>query len=272
MTENNNDLLNIVNKSGFLFQARVEKEIEDTKPGNWAPIAHEHRWVDSLDGKEGYIDLILGYGIERVVIECKKSTDAKWIFLVPNDQGESNRARLLWTYEGLPPQETFRRKVSEWHNFKTKITSLEALFCIVRGQGENDSPLLERLSSYLLRSIENLASEELEYEKESSGELHIYYPVIITNATLLVCRYAPGNIEISTGQLAEASFEEVPIIRFRKNLSSSVQTKGVRNLEQANLDHERTIFIVNSKRITDSLKQLKLPYEINAPWPWERFR
>ncbi|MBM3181639.1 MAG: hypothetical protein FJZ86_15010 [Chloroflexi bacterium] len=269
MTENNDDLLNIVNKSGFLFQTRIEKEIEATKPGNWTPIAHEHRWVDPLDGKEGYIDLILEYGIERMVIECKKVSEAKWIFLVPNDQVKTNRAKLLWTFEGLIKQDAYRKKISAWHNFQTKAASLEALFCIIRGQGENDTPMLERLSSYLLRSIENLVHEELEYEKRATQDLHIYYPVIVTNSTLLACQYEPNNIEISSGQLANAEFEEVPFIRFRKNLSSSVKTKEIRDIKQANLDYERTIFIINSNHVVDILKQINLPYDINAPWPWE---
>jgi hypothetical protein len=224
MTESDNDYLNIVNKSGFLFQTRIEKEIELKKPGDWSPITHEHRWVDPLDGKEGYIDLILEYGIERMVIECKKLTDAKWIFLVPNNHNETNEARLLWTYEGIIPNETFRKKISEWHNFHTKITSFEALFCIVRGQGENDTLMLERLSSYLLRSVESLAKEELDYQRGPTGEYNIYFPTIVTNATLLVCRYESDNIDISTGHLEKAKFEEMPLVRFRKNLSSSVQS------------------------------------------------
>ncbi len=267
--ESNDDLLNIVNKSGFLFQARMEKEIESTKPGNWTPIAHEHRWVDPLDKKEGYIDLILEYGIERMVVECKKVSDAKWFFLVPNNQAKTKRAKLLWTFEGLIKQEAYRKKISAWHNFQTKADSWEALFCIVRGQGENDTPMLERLSSQLLRSIENLANEELEYEKHTERDLHIYYPVIITNATLLACQYDTNNIEISTGQLADAEFEEVPFIRFRKNLSSSVKTKEILDIKQANSDYERTIFIINSNHVVDILKQINLPYNINAPWPWE---
>ncbi|MBL8097970.1 MAG: hypothetical protein JNK81_02255 [Anaerolineales bacterium] len=270
--ENNEDFLNIVNKSGFLFQDRVEKEIDAAKPGSWMPIAHEHRWVDPLDGNEGYIDLILEYGIERMVIECKKVSDAKWIFLVPSHQTKTNRAKLLWTYEGLIRSETYRKKLSVWHNFRTKLDSLEALFCIVRGQGENDNPMLERLSSHLLRSVENLANEELEYQKRSEGEFHIYYPVIITNAKLLVCYYDSNDIEISTGQLAKANFEEVSSIRFRKNLSSSVQPKEILHLKQANSDYERTVFIINSNHIIDVLSQMKLPYEINAPWPWEGFK
>lgn len=272
MIENNDDLLSIVNKSGFLFQGRIEKEIETLKPGNWIPLAHEHRWVDPFDGKEGYIDLILEYGIERMVIECKKVSDAKWLFLVPDGETKTNRAKLLWTFEGLIRGETYRKKISEWHNFRTESDSLEASFCIVRGQGENDNPMLERLSSYLLRSVENLASEELDFKKPSEGELHIYYPVIVTNATLLACHYDTNNVDISTGQLAKGEFKEIPYIRFRKNLSSSVKRKEILNIRQANLDYERTIFIINSNHIIDTLKSLKLPYGINAPWPWEGFR
>jgi hypothetical protein len=275
MSDNDNDYLNVVNKSGFLFQNRIEKDIETMKPGDWYPITYEHRWVDPFDGKEGYIDLILGYGIERMVVECKKVTDAKWIFLVPDNHAETNQARLLWTHEGLIPNESFRKKISEWHNFRTKSTSLESLFCIVRGQGENDTPMLERLSSSVLRSVESLAKEELDYQRNPDGEFNIYFPAIVTNATLLVCRYKPDDIDISSGRLDKVNFDEVPLVRFRKNLSSSVQPKKHQNIKQANLDNERTVFVINSNYIIDVLKELKLPYEINSPWPWEdlnRFR
>jgi hypothetical protein len=269
--ENSDDFLSIVNKSGFLFQTRVEKEIANERPGGWEPIAHEHRWVDSFDGKEGYIDLILEKGIQRLVIECKKSTDSKWIFLTPVNQSENSDARLLWTYEGIVSTSAFREKNSEWYNFKTSGKFLEALFCIVRGQGENDTPLLERLSSHLLRSVENLAKEEMEYERREEKNIHIYYPLILTNAKLLVCRYDSDDIDISTGQLAKGDFEEVPAIKFRKNLSSSVQSKGIQNLKQANSGNERTVFIVNSNHIVEILKNLDIPYSLNNFWPWQNF-
>jgi len=269
MSENNESLLNVINKSGFLFQARLEKEIKSARPGNWEPIAHEHRWVDPFDGKEGFIDLILEYGIDRIVIECKKTTDATWIFLIPENQGDTNRARLLWTFEGIIPGGTFRKKTSEWYDFATNAISLEALFCIVRGQGENDSPMLERLSSSLLRSIESLASEELEYAPKPSGSIHVYWPVIITNTRLFICRYDPDKIDISTGHLSDASFDEIPSIRFRKNLSSSVQAKQYSELGQANLDYERTVFVVNSNHILTVLGQMKILNDIRMPVPWQ---
>jgi len=248
---------------------RVEREIETTMPGDWRPIAHEHRWIDTFDGKEGYIDLILEYGIERLVVECKKTTDATWVFLVQNNQDQTNRARLLWTYEGPIPQEQFRRKITEWHNFRTRAKSLESSFCVIRGQGEKDTPMLERLSSYLLRSVESLANEELEYKANPEGSYRIYFPAIITNTTLFACQYDPSRVDISTGRLNNANFTEVPSIRFRKNLSSSIQAQKYSKIEQANLDYERTVFVINSNHIIETLKEMKLPYEINSPWPWE---
>jgi hypothetical protein len=271
MAETNESLLNVINKSGFLFQARVEKEIKTAKPGNWEPIAHEHRWVDPFDGREGFIDLVLEYGIDRMAIECKKTNDAKWVFLIPQNQGETNRARLLWTYEGMVPQESNRKKISEWYDFIAKITSLESLFCIVRGQGENDTPMLERLSLSLLRSVESLANEELEYAKTTLHSLHVYWPVIITNTKLFACRYDPDKVDISTGQLSGADFEEIPLIRFRKNLSSSVQARQYSDLGQANLDYERTVFIINSNHIVTNLRQMKTLNDISVPFPWQGF-
>jgi len=272
MPETNDTFLNNTNNSGFLFQMRIEQEIETNKPGNWQPIAHEHRWRDPLDGKEGFVDLILEYGIERMVIECKKTRDASWIFLVPDNRGLTKRSRFLWTYEGKVKQEVYRKKIFAWHDFSTNSNSLESSFCIVRGQGEKDAPMLERLSGILLRSVERLATEELEFEKPSEGELHFYIPVIITIATLFTCRYDTNNVSIISGELSDAVFEEVPFIRFRKNLSTSLPTQKLQNLQQANKENERTIFVINSNHIVKVLSEIKFPYELNAPWPWENLR
>jgi len=275
MTENDTSLLNLVNASGFLFQLRIDHEIEKTKSsreGRWEVIAREHRWLDPLDGKEGFIDLVLDSGIARMVIECKRTTEASWVFLITKGQPQTRRSRLLWTYEGPIPKETYRKKLYEWHDFNAKLLSFESTFCIVRGQGEKDAPMLERLSSLLLRSVEGIANEELGFSDKSVGDLHLYAPVIITNTKLYICQYEPDDIDLFMGQLGKADFVEIPFVRFRKNLSSSTPDHKQSDLQKANLYNERTVFVVNSTSIREFLADLDFPYKINVPWPWEGLR
>jgi len=66
MAENKDSLTDVINSSGFLFQLRLEEEIKKSRPvspiGEWQQIAREHKWIDSLDGKEGFIDIVLESG------------------------------------------------------------------------------------------------------------------------------------------------------------------------------------------------------------------
>lgn len=270
MPETSENILNLVNASGFLFQLRVEQEIRATEAfqhGNLDLVAREHRWVDPVDGTEGFIDLILKSGIVRLVIECKRVSDATWVFLNPDGKDNMIRARMLWTSSGNSDVE-----LAEWHDFGLRPVSPEAAFCVVRGQGEKDSPMLERVSSVLLRSLECLANEEINLQAQTtSPALSIYCPMIVTNAALQVCRFNVSSVDISTGRLNDADFEEVPFIRFRKNLSSTLANRKPQStLEKINLDNERTVFVINAAHLTKVMQEWEVPYKLNAPWPWER--
>jgi hypothetical protein len=269
MPETKETLLNLVNASGFLFQHRIEQEISATDLKRvWEIAAREHRWFDSLVENEGFIDLVLKAGIARIVVECKRVTDANWVFLVPDKKHKTSNTRILWTM-----RKDSGTRIAEWHDFTVTPISHEATFCIVRGQGEKDTPMLERLSSLVLRSIESLASEELSYTGRSEAETCLYFPIIVTNATLHVCRFDPARIDISTGQIDDADFEQVPCVRFRKNLSSTTPSvKPRRDLETTNLSNERTIFVVSSDHLAETLMDWEIPYPSNAPWPWEGLR
>ena len=272
MAESNETLLDFINSSGFLFQSRIEKEIMTIKPGRWQPFAHEHRWIDPIDNKENFIDLILEGEIRRAVIECKRTTDASWVFLIPKGKDQTNELRLLWTYKRDIEQEKSIKKLAEWHDFHTAAATLESQFCIIRGQGEKDAPMLERLSSSLLRSVESVANEELEFDSQLANDIHIYFPIIITNATLYASRFTPDNIDIRTGRISSADFEEIPAVRFRKNLSSSLKPKKNYNLLQTNIENERSILIINSSNLVKALEGIETPYHNNFPWPWERLQ
>jgi len=269
MSETSESLLNLVNASGFLFQLRVEQEIkalEAFRRGNLELVAREHRWIDPVDGKEEFIDLILKSGIIRMVLECKRVTEATWAFLIPDNQDKMKRARLLWT--SLTQSGA---KIAEWHDFKLTPLSPEATFCIVRGQGDKDTPMLERVSSLLLRSIEVLANEEMNHQTQLQQKNSIYYPVVITNASLQVCHFNPSSVNIVTGRLDAANFQEVPFVRFRKNLSSILVNHGPQSdLQTANLENERTVFVINARHLANTIRELDISYEFNAPWPWER--
>jgi len=270
MPESEESVRNLINASGFLFQLRVEhaiRTITDRHRSVWT-IAREHRWVDPTSGTEGFVDLVVEHGAGRMVIECKRVQDGNWIFLIPDKRDRMSRAKLLWTH-----QQAQRKDLSGWDDFHVAPSSPESAFCTVRGQGERDVPMLERISGILLRSTEQLANEELALGRPSiNGTPHVYYPMIITNAALQVCRFDPCDIDPLTGQLpeGEGEFESVPFIRFRKNLSTSSSfQRAPSDLKQANTEYERTVFVINIAELTNILTEWEVgPFDRFTSWPW----
>jgi hypothetical protein len=261
------DLSKIVNASGFLFQLRVEEEVKSiSNYCNLEVLAREHPWVDIESGKSGYIDLILADGIVRLVIECKRTKDAKWVFLMTKDKSPGGLARYLWI--SSRDKQEYR---SGWFDLFTNPTSHFSEFCVVRGQGEGDSPMLERISSTLLDAVECLAVEEvlLSSRYGSRGRRYLYLPVIVTNANLYVCHFGLEEISLIDGKLANGEFEPVPFIRFHKSLTTKLtQNSAADTIEQANKDKLRTVFVVQANHFKQFLSSWKVQLdELNKP-PW----
>jgi hypothetical protein len=218
MSEGKEDFLKLVNASGFLFQLRVEDEVRNTSSTHHKTVlAREHRWVDPITQNEGFIDLILTTGTNgKMVLECKRVIDANWIFPVPVLAKSVTHANVLWSYkidENL--------QATAWDKLELYPESLESAFCIVRGQGEKDKPMLERIASILLRSTECLAEEEEQYSRSSGLRgIRFYFPIIVTTAKLMVFRYSPSEIDLSSGQIPDGDFQEVPFLRFTKSMST----------------------------------------------------
>jgi hypothetical protein len=286
MEDRDKSLKKIVNASGFVFQLALEHKIRSTSETHgWGVIAREHPWRNIENGSQGYIDIILGLGRMRLVIECKRPKDAAWIFLNPNDKRDKvRRARLLWTKitdrtagvlistGAIPkPSKTIYESVAGWHDLAIAEESPESQFCVIRGQGEEDKTMLERISSQLITSIECLANEEIEISnyKPNRGVI-VYMPVIVTTAQIELCHFDPGKIALLTGILSEGTFTTVPFIRFRKSLTTRLtSTATPTNIEEANQDKERTVLIMNSDSFCDLLQKLNLDnLDPFSPLPW----
>lgn len=80
-----------VNRSGFPFQLKVERDIEAAQQillHRWSVASREHAWADD-EGNTGYIDIVLKHQEFSTfrLLECKrvKADDARqlqWLFLV----------------------------------------------------------------------------------------------------------------------------------------------------------------------------------------------
>lgn len=278
MTEDNSSFLNSVNSSGFAFQMRIEEEILK-QPNRWKFAGREHRWQDE-NGQSGYIDLLVDFDDLHVLIECKKQKDKSWIFLKARSSQEKDSCSLLWTkkYEPIDPM-PFSSDFIAWDLFDFSPSSYISAFCTMQGQGDNPRTLLEKTASELTHAAECLAKEELDFSiAKDFSQKKIYIPVIVTNAKLTVCSFAPHNINISTGELSleDTEFTTVPYIRFQKGLETSIlgttDQLGIQQdleLRNINTEKERTVFVVNSDNLLEFLKNCGLNHHRNeAQLPW----
>lgn len=257
MSETHESLLNLINASGFLLQLRIEHEIESTqREHNWKIVGREHYWKDPDSGNDGFIDIVLqSEEVLRVIVECKRVLDGSWVFLMPDSpKANLRRAKLCWTHTQVD-----RQNISGWCDFRLTPDFSESAFCVIRGQSEKDRPMLERLSGIVLKSLESLAEEEMRLRPTQLGRHRIYIPVIITTASLEVCNFDVSKVSLQTGQLQlpDGQFEAVPFIAFRKGLATKhLPERSLRDLQTANQEKERTIFVVQSTEILKFLKHL----------------
>lgn len=251
-------LQKIVNASGFLFQLAVENEVRKTEgKHSWTVLSREHPWANPESGDEGFIDLILSSNVdERIVIECKRSLDASWIFLVPEGLKKKDlRVRGMWS-----DFEVGKKDLVDWYDFRILPESYESEFCVIRGHGEGDKSTLERLSGNLLKSMECFMVEELSIvTKQNFDNRYFYYPAIITTAQLHVCHFDISNISLEDGKLNDADYESVPFIRFRKSLATSTLSAAKpMNVKEVNMAKERTVLIINASELTNILTDWKI--------------
>lgn len=265
-------LKNIVNASGFLLQLGIEHQIESTKSEHpWYIISREHPWKDKETGSGGFIDLLLsrGSGTFMMVVECKRSRDGAWIFLVSEkDPPAVERARCLWvagTKEG--------KDLAGWDDINILPSSPESAFCVIRGSGEKGQSLLERLCIKHLLSVDSLANEEIAIlKREDPGYHGFYLPVIVTTANLYICKINLSEISIDEGSIDNCNFDPVPMVRFKKTLSiSPPPNEKAENLTLAAKSKERTVLIINSNKFIEVLKVMNSRREpFNHYFPWEK--
>jgi len=269
--DNENDFKKLLNATGFAFQLAIEEIIRMSQADHgWEVIAREHPWTHTPTGTNGYIDIVLEKRSYRLVIECKRTFDAKWLFLVPEaEDKKSVRFRSLWCHvpensEGL----------SDWAEFRILPDSVESQFCNIRGSGEGKTTLLERLASELIRSVEGLASEEGKIASTRTYFPHIYIPTVVTNAELITGTFDPASVSLDTGKLDVAAFQQVDYLRFRKALDTSplMRQNRLGTVRESNREYQRSILIVNAKVLCKLLSNLDIKkIDEFEDWPWVPF-
>jgi len=254
-------LLKLVNSSGFPFQLRVSEDIRRMSPGRgWHVINEEYPWNDLDSGAEGFIDLVVGcttnYDVLRMIIECKRTRNADWVFLLPDTAPSATGllVRCMWTSAPGQMLQPATDVKYGYHNFYIAPESYLSEFCIVRGTGEGQKPMLENICSLLLRSVEAIAQEDLSVSVALNRPQNRYYvPVVVTNARLYICKFNLQSVSLSAGEIPQGQFEEVPYVRFTKSL-----TVRKVNLERQKCDRNRTVLIVQASSLIQLLNNWHL--------------
>lgn len=263
------DLRRLLNATGFAFQLAIEESIRKTHTEHgWEVAAREHPWVHEATGTSGHIDIVLEKNAGRLVLECKRTSDARWLFLIPKaEDRDSVRFRSLWCH--IPEEGD---SLLGWGEFRVLPANAESQFCNVRGSGEGKITLLERLASELARSVEGLASEEGQIARQGTFFPHIYIPVIVTNAELVVATVDPSAIPLGSGKLDDATFRRVPSLRFRKALDGGplARPRRIGTVRESNREYQRSVMIVAAEALVQFLSDVDLK-KINEweSWPWE---
>jgi hypothetical protein len=250
-------LLEWVNQSGFPFQTALEALIRGASTEwRWTVTHIEEAWKNGSDERDGFIDLVIENGPRTValIVEAKRTLDASWIFLVPYPKQMDRRHFNAWvTWSGGTPH-------FGWHDVTLSPQSPESQFCVVRGQDDKNASMLERVSSQLVSATEAFAWEDRANDSKPI-EMRLYCSVIVTTAALQICQYDPSGISLDVGKIPDAVFTEVPVVRFRKQLS----TRSMAAPELASVrataggdTKEHAVFVVNASHLMDFLEDFDI--------------
>lgn len=258
----NDKLKEVVNKSGFPLQKAVEREINNnTNTHGWRVHVTEHAWRNPRSGASGYIDIVVldQFGTTTLVLECKRFIETSWVFLY-GDVGQTNELTERANVWVTDPS----KRIYSWSDVLATPPSHEAAICInvdEKQPNQGNRATLEQFGGELVSATEALAQEE----GILNFSYHLYAGVIVTTATLKACKYKPNDISLGDGKLDKAEFEDVPYIRFRKQLSvfASNQSSPPMKIQgydrqKIALTRERTVFIVNTLKLNDFLTKWKV--------------
>jgi hypothetical protein len=250
----------IANDSGFPLQIAVETQVTQTTASHgWKVRYTEHSWVNRSDQTSGFIDLVLQdkHGSTFLVVECKRKNET-WVFMHTDGTAKMRRHAKAWASHFAAGT----LKCFGWADVTPDPACPEAIFCAVRGQSTNDKvTMLERIGSELVSSTEALAHEERDFRQSNQETIRFYYNVIVTTAELKIAKFTPSDISLSAGTLADAQIEDVPFIRFRKQLSARetfLSPKDLTNGISPAYMKENTVFVVRATELLQFLQQFEL--------------
>ena len=253
-------LTDLVNQSGFPLQIALADSIHSSrKSHHWEVVYSEHAWKDREENESGFADLVVRHrhtGL-TIVIECKRVLESEWIFHVPGACAPNRREAKAWatSYANGNLQRY------GWLDLAIDPATAQSEFCVIPGQDSKAKPMIERIAADLVSSTAAIAKEERSLLAANGNGLYLYFCAIVTTAKLKVCVFDPTTVTLEDGKLPSAVFDEVPFLRFRKQLST-------RQIEVASLEQptayalarakEQTVFVIEAEAIVRFLSEFEL--------------
>jgi len=210
-------------------------------------VQEEIAWRDS-DGSDKFLDMVaVGAGV-RVSIECKKTAQDKFIFLLPEvDEIQQRQPTLRGVYL-YQIQDSAPRGSVAWGRISTLPTTYDSMYCVTKTSGPNR--LLEANAQALVRGTEAYAADRCKRFRPQGAESKSVpcIPVLITNAPLFVARYRPDDVSLESG-IYQARGEHLTaeqVVRFTKQFTTSpdIETR------------ERTVLVAHTSAINELFRSL----------------
>jgi hypothetical protein len=267
------DLRKLFDSSGYPFQLRIEHEIRSAqKEHGWQIIGSEYPWKDPKGEGQGFADIVIRRDQLVAVVECKRLAEAAtYLFLVPEGSGgQTHRFRCLGAHF---PGSIVQRW---WDDVWLEPETTETQFCVVEGTGPKDRPILERVGAELVVAVEAVLNDEIRLHTRVSKHQRFWagFPILVTNAQLVVCEYAPADVDPGSGKLlpGAGTFREVSTIQLRKGLSldAARRAREESSLTELYERRQRSILIVHSSKLVQVLSSWTIqPLQSLGPvYPW----
>jgi hypothetical protein len=122
-------------------------------------------------------------------------------------------------------QETQRSPVllDEWLDLNFVPALPEAIYCVIRKNGQRSQEMLERTAAEVVRATDARASQEININAKSGSRSfgRAYVPIIVTTAGIFICDADYDQLDPQIGEVASATIATAPIVRFKKSLGGS---------------------------------------------------
>ncbi|WP_332774536.1 hypothetical protein [Polaromonas sp.] len=255
---NEHKLSDIVNQSGFPLQIGVAHHVRETSANHgWKVLYTEHSWKNAASNTDGFIDIVLEdeHGTSVMIVECKRVLESSWVFLNADTGVKNRRQAKAWVTCYISGS----TGCFGWTDLTLEPSCPESQYCVIFGQDAKSKPMLERVGAELVFATEGVAEEENPYHARRQDSIRMYFSVIVTTARLKLCTFDPKEISLFDGKVSASSFQDVPYVRFRKQLSTQPLkpnfSDGLSHLVRAK---EHTVFVVNAEAFSDFLESFEI--------------